>query len=337
MRRFSSAALLCAACATDPSIVESEAALETAPPELAVPAGNHVADSARAFGFQIYECQPGTSGLGWTFRAPLALLFADDDSLVAIHFGGIDANLPAGPYWQSTLDGSRVHGGNAVSVSNPGSIPLLRLTALDHAGNGIYSSVSYIQRLDTSGGVAPVGSCRRQGARAFVPYSAHYVLWAASLPRPDVPAAIAVAYGNDVAFVGHASGVQTYQCALDATSQMTWQFRSPRADLFDDSGRFAVHFGGIDTNLPAGPYWQSTRDGSRVHGGNSVSAPSPGNIPLLRLQALNTARNGIFTRVSFIQRLATAGGVGPTGACTSADAPVDIPYTADYFFYRPTN
>lgn len=155
--------------------------------------------------------------------------------------------------------------------------------------------------------------------------------------RPEVPEAIAVIEGHAVAFVGHAEGVQIYECAAaaDASATLAWRLRAPRAELTDDSGRvIARHFGGVDVGSPAGPYWQSPRDGSRVHGGNAASAPNPGSIPLLRLDALDASGKGSFSDVTFIQRLATTGGVGPSGACLGADARVEVPYSADYYFYK---
>jgi hypothetical protein len=328
--------ILLAACGAAPELGDRAAEL-AAPPELAVPAGNHVRAAAHATGFQIYECQPDATGaLAWKLRAPLALLYADDDSLAGIHFGGIDAGLPAGPYWQSSLDGSRVHGGNAIAVPNPGSIPFLRLQGLDSDGAGIFAGVTYIQRLATTGGVAPTTKCKKNSAPAYVPYTAEYVFWAASLPRPEVPETIAVPEGHDVDFTGDATGVQIYECTPDANGTLAWRLRAPSAILEDETGAFADHFGGIDADLPAGPYWSSLRDGSRVHAGGALSSPNPGTIALLRLTALDTFGNGIFSRVSFIHRLATDGGVAPATACASGDR-TEVPYTATYHFYVPTN
>jgi hypothetical protein len=158
---------------------------------------------------------------------------------------------------------------------------------------------------------------------------------ATEVPRPDVPEAIAVPEGHRVAAAGHATGVQVYECAPDASMALAWRLRAPRAELFDDASLFATHFGGVDVGSPAGPYWRSTDDGSSVHGGNAASAPNPGNIPFLRLDALDVAGTGVFGRVSFIHRLATAGGIGPSGACESASLRMEVPYTADYYFYEP--
>ncbi|HWO26946.1 MAG TPA: DUF3455 domain-containing protein [Kofleriaceae bacterium] len=151
---------------------------------------------------------------------------------------------------------------------------------------------------------------------------------------PDVPAAIAVPEGQRVALVGHATGVQIYECAGDTSAALAWRLRAPSAELTaDDGSLLATHFGGVDVGSPAGPYWRSTDDGSSVHGGNPVSSPNPGSIPLLRLDAMDTAGRGIFSDVTFIHRLATEGGVGPTGACVSANARTEVPYAADYYFY----
>jgi hypothetical protein len=155
------------------------------------------------------------------------------------------------------------------------------------------------------------------------------------VPRPEVPEAIAVPEDMRVASVGHATGVQIYECAPDAAQMLTWRLRAPRAELFDGDRMLATHFGGVDVGSPAGPYWRSVADGSTVRGGNAVSAPNPGNIPLLRLDVLDVAGEGMFSRVAFIHRLATVGGVGPTGACPSADARMEVPYASDYYFYEP--
>src|SRR5262249_45935763 len=141
-----------------------------------------------------------------------------------------------------------------------------------------------------------------------VAYQADYVFYTGSLPRPETPANITVADGNNLVHFYHAEGFQVYQCTADATGATSWTFRAPRADLFDANGALVIkHFGGIEANLPPGVYWQSVLDGSRVHGGNAVTAPNPGNIPLVRLEALDTAGTGILSRVSFIQRLNTVG------------------------------
>jgi hypothetical protein len=328
MRHLLASFLLLAACGDDAALGEQASSITT-PTEIAVPPGQHITLEAHGVGFQIYECSASRT---WAFHAPAALLFAPDGAIVATHFGGIDVGLPAGVYWQSTLDASRVHGFHAIASPNPPNIPQLRLEAEDTAGNGIFTPTTFIQRLNTVGGAAPAGSCPREGLRLPVAYEARYVFYAAGLPRPETPAAITVADGQNVAHVFHGVGFQVYQCAADGS----WAFHAPIADLFDSDGNLVVrHFGGIDAGLPAGVYWQSVRDGSRVHGGNAVSAPNPGAIALLRLDALDTFGTGILSRVSFIQRLATVGGLAPATPCGTVDAQARVPYEADYYFYIP--
>jgi hypothetical protein len=150
-------------------------------------------------------------------------------------------------------------------------------------------------------------------------------------PLSSVPTSIAVPPGYVLLFRNHAEGVQTYEC-----QNGQWAFRAPKALLFNPHKHrpTGIHYGGIDRGLTPGPWWESLHDGSRIRGGNAVSAPSPNpnSIPLLRLEVLERQGTGVFSRASYIQRLNTVGGVGPTGACRPG-ARRWVPYTADYYFY----
>jgi hypothetical protein len=90
----------------------------------------------------------------------------------------------AGPNWEM-IDSSRV-GGHVVArkPSPDGSIPWMLLEASTHSGNGMVQHAEYIQRIDTSGGVAPATGCdaAHAKARTRVPYSATYVFYRAALP-----------------------------------------------------------------------------------------------------------------------------------------------------------
>ena len=85
------------------------------------------------------------------------------------HFGG--------PSWQSERDGSLV---TATKVSDngprPGAVLELLLKVNSHAGYGILGNADYINRLYTSGGLAPAGPCTPKTTVA-VPYKAVYVFW----------------------------------------------------------------------------------------------------------------------------------------------------------------
>ncbi|MFF5297281.1 DUF3455 domain-containing protein [Paractinoplanes globisporus] len=82
----------------------------------------------------------------------------------------------AGPSWQSLRDGSLVTAVRLQSSPREGAIAELLLQVNSHSGKGILSKADYINRLYTSGGLAPAGSCT-PGQIASVPYGAVYVFW----------------------------------------------------------------------------------------------------------------------------------------------------------------
>jgi Protein of unknown function (DUF3455) len=148
------------------------------PAELAVPEGHKLVVMARATGVQIYECAADPSGaLAWKLHAPRADLLDDAGAAIGSHYGGVDKGLPPGPYWEAK-DGSRVHGAKPASAPHEGSIPLLRLEAADVSGTGMLAKIAFIQRLETTGGVAPAGACTA-GKTTEVPYTAKYYFYAA--------------------------------------------------------------------------------------------------------------------------------------------------------------
>jgi hypothetical protein len=153
--------------------------------------------------------------------------------------------------------------------------------------------------------------------------------------RPDdpvVPGELVVPDGNKVFRVGHAVGVQIYSC--NATpSGPAWGLVGPRADVYDDRGRLVMtHF--------AGPTWQA-RDGSFVVGRKVAGVTvEPTAVDWLKLSAASTSAGpdgDLLVGTTFIQRLATSGGVAPPAAqCTTGTTGnrVEVPYTADYYFWR---
>jgi hypothetical protein len=184
-----------------------------------------------------------------------------------------------------------------------------------------------MNRLRSLGSIVLTALLLVVGQALIVPLSVS----ASSGAPPTVPETIAVPAGSVLLFSRHAKGVQIYECVNGQ-----WAFHAPRARLF---GRHShrptgIHYGGIDRGLTPGPWWESLRDGSRIRAGNALSAPSPNpnSIPLLRLEVLEREGTGVFSPVSYIQRLNTTGGVGPTGACQTG-AQRKVPYTADYYFF----
>lgn len=85
-----------------------------------------------------------------------------------------------GPTWQSN-DGSKVTGKQlAVSPApTPGNIPLQLVQAVPSSGEGEMAGVTYIQRLNTVGGVAPADVCDESavGSQSRVKYQADYVFY----------------------------------------------------------------------------------------------------------------------------------------------------------------
>jgi hypothetical protein len=159
------------------SVSASSSAPPTVPEAIAVPTGSVLLFSRQAKGVQIYDCKNGQ----WVFHAPQALLFYPQSTkLTGIHYGGIDRGLTPGPWWESLEDGSRIRGGNALSAPSPNanSIPLLRLEVLEREGSGVFSPVSYIQRLNTKGGTSPTSQCQ-SGTQRQVAYTADYYFYAA--------------------------------------------------------------------------------------------------------------------------------------------------------------
>jgi hypothetical protein len=135
----------------------------------------------------------------------------------------------------------------------------------------------------------------------------------------SVPPVIQVPPGNrrlvaDLA----AQGVQVYTCTAGA-----WVFLEPVAQLHDQT-QAVIHF--------RGPSWESTNDGSLVEAETVASSPVVGAIPQLLLQATLTRGSGILGNVTYVQRLATVGGVKPSTACTDGQTQ-GVPYSAEYRFY----
>jgi hypothetical protein len=66
--------------------------------------------------------------------------------------------------------------------------------------------------------------------------------------------------------------------------------------------------------------------------GAEHAQPERQSSPLLHLEVMERQGVGVFSPVSYIQRLNTTGGVGPSGACET-DALRWVIYPADYYFY----
>jgi hypothetical protein len=149
--------------------------------------------------------------------------------------------------------------------------------------------------------------------------------------RPIVPDGVKAPETEMLSFAASAKGVQIYECRAkkDDATQYEWVFKAPEADLFDGRGKkIGRHYGG--------PTWEAN-DGSKVVGEVKGREPSTdaNAIPWLLLGSKTHEGNGVFSGVSSIQRLATAGGKAPVGGCeaSSMGKELRVPYTAVYYFY----
>ncbi|MEO5699037.1 MAG: DUF3455 domain-containing protein [Casimicrobiaceae bacterium] len=144
------------------------------PEPVRVPAGHVVALETLGTGEITYECREKKDQAGafeWAFVAPVATLSDMQQKAVGKYYGG--------PTWEAA-DGSKVTGKQvAVAPGMAGSIPLQLVKAEPAMGDGAMTGITYIQRLETKGGVAPAAACNSAalGAKQQVGYQAKYVFY----------------------------------------------------------------------------------------------------------------------------------------------------------------
>ncbi len=145
------------------------------PENLQVPSQNVLLFKTMATGVQVYVCKPkadNADAFEWTFKAPVADLRNEDGEHVGKHY--------AGPSWEGN-DGSKVVGEvvERANAADAGAIPLLLLRAEASEGTGAFSTVTYVQRLETVGGIAPADGCDRMAVdtERSVEYTATYAFY----------------------------------------------------------------------------------------------------------------------------------------------------------------
>jgi hypothetical protein len=199
--RASAAAL---ACAVTGLLCQSAAADSVrptpVPTDIQVPAGNRAFLEARGIGTQNYICLPAGAGFAWSLFTPEAVLLSDFGKQITTHFfspnpfeKNTDPTLTAeGPIraaWRHSRDTSTVWA-RAVAVSSdpvfvrPNSVPWLKLEVVGAqrgpTGGDTLKPTTFLQRINTSGGVAPTKGCAETadiGKKAFIPYEADYVFF----------------------------------------------------------------------------------------------------------------------------------------------------------------
>ena len=151
---------------------------------------------------------------------------------------------------------------------------------------------------------------------------------------PVLPAdcsSINVPAGNKLTFHVYARGVQVYKWNIITQK---WDLVAPVANLFAEEN----YFGEVGSHY-VGPTWES-KSGSKVEGRRvpgTGCTPDPTAVAWLLLSKFRTEGNGIFSSVTFIQRVNTTGGLPPSVNGTVDGETKESPYTAEYYFYKAEN
>jgi hypothetical protein len=134
---------------------------------LQVPSSATLALHTYATGVQIYRWNDTT----WSLVSPSAVLTTDaaGASSLGVHY--------AGPTWQA-VSGSKVTGAVAERCTpSANAIPWLLLNATASVDAGVFQGVKYIQRVNTTGGLAPGAPGKTIGEITSVSYTAEYFFY----------------------------------------------------------------------------------------------------------------------------------------------------------------
>lgn len=139
--------------------------------------GNKLAFHVYAKGAQIYRW----NGTAWAFVAPEATLYAEEGYHGEVGIHGL------GPHWTSK-SGSKVKAARVPNTGcrpDPTAIEWLLLKQTETSGPGIFGKVTYIQRTNTTGGLAPSEPGTLNELRE-VPYTAEYYFYRAEGPASQL-------------------------------------------------------------------------------------------------------------------------------------------------------
>jgi len=158
------------------------------------------------------------------------------------------------------------------------------------------------------------------------------ILWAmlqgVAVAEVSIPELIKVPEGYSPVLTAHAKGDQIYQCSLKE-GKYSWETLAPDAKLFDAEGK-------IVGNHTAGPLWEY-KEGSRVVGRvlKKIDMEPDSSIAWLLVEVVSHQGDGLFSNVSFINRVNTHGGLPPLSGCDANHLGGEkrVAYTADYIFY----
>jgi|GEM_PF-261092 len=165
------------------------------PLNLTVPAGNEAFLVGHAVGTQNYVCVTSGSGFKFVLFTPQATLFTDANHQVITHFFSPNPaeNGTIRATWLHSQDSSAVWAFATPDTTStdaafvaPGAIAWLLLSVVGSqdgpTGGHTLTPATFVQRLNTSGGLAPSTGCSGPddvGHVAFVPYTADYFFYQA--------------------------------------------------------------------------------------------------------------------------------------------------------------
>lgn len=165
-------ALIMAACSSAPPLPKLYSQ-DRLPQAVMVPAGHQVVLETRATGILNYECKPTATGpYGWVLVSPQANLL-DRTGKDVVAYSGPPAT------WKH-MDGSSVVGTQvAVAPNGEFTLPLQLARAEPSMGTGALQNISFIQRVNTKGGVEKTKPCAalNTGEKLTLPYQADYIFW----------------------------------------------------------------------------------------------------------------------------------------------------------------
>lgn len=164
--------------------------------------GNEPFLLGHGFGTQNYVCLPSATsatGVAFSLFTPEATLFNDDNdnNQLITHFFSPNSDPTVEPpeagtirvTWEDSRDSSRVWAkllqqSTDEQFVQKDAVAWLKLQTVGVAagptGGGRLTNVTFIQRVNTAGGLAPKTDCitlADLGHRAFVPYSADYIFY----------------------------------------------------------------------------------------------------------------------------------------------------------------
>jgi hypothetical protein len=190
---------------SQPAYAGGQVTPPTVPPNLQVEAGNKAFLKGESQGTQNYFCAPSAAsptGVAYVLFTPEATLFSEDDGgQIITHFFSPNPDprdpntnpavvAPGGAIratWVHSHDGSSVWAKlhtNGAAVVDPNAIAWLLLDAVGvedgPTGGDILAKTTFVQRVNTTGGLAPKSGCGSPGDlgnQAFIPYTADYFFY----------------------------------------------------------------------------------------------------------------------------------------------------------------